>query len=234
MRCPHFARNPREGESLPEDRLFKIRPLIEYFNNKMTQTYYPGKNLSLDESMILWRGILSFRQYIKNKRHKYGIKLYVFTEPDGPILKFAVYTGQLDDHGGKSHDANVVLCLMEDYLDVGHSVYMDNYYNSFDLAVKLLNRNTYCTGTLRVDRKNTPIEVKNKQSKKGETVFQCSFVFGTTPSEKHKIDGQVAKFIFGTNSSFRIVEHPQFTDTLKLLRPGYKPPKRNSYLCYKC
>jgi hypothetical protein len=77
MRCPHFARNPREGESLPEDRLFKIRPLIEYFNNKMTETYYPGKNLSLDESMILWRGRLSFRQYIKNKRHKYGIKLYV-------------------------------------------------------------------------------------------------------------------------------------------------------------
>jgi hypothetical protein len=76
---------------------------------------------------------------------------------------------------------------MEDYLDVGHSVYMDNYYNSFDLAVKLLNRNTYCTGTLRVDRKNTPIEVKNKQSKKGETVFQCSFVFGRTPSENTKL-----------------------------------------------
>jgi hypothetical protein len=110
----------------------------------------------------------------KKKRGGNSIKLYVLTEPDGTILKFAVYTGQLDDHGGKGHAANVVLSLMEDYLDVGHSVYMDNYYNSFDLAVKLLNRNTYCTGTLRVDRKNTPIEVKNKQSKKGETVFQCS------------------------------------------------------------
>jgi hypothetical protein len=130
MRCLHFARNPREGESLPEDRLFKIRPLIEYFNNKMTETYYPGKNLSLDESMILWRGRLSFRQYIKNKRHKYGIKLYVLTEPDGTILKFAVYTRQLDDHGGKSHAANVILSLMKDYLDVGHSIYMDNYYNT--------------------------------------------------------------------------------------------------------
>jgi hypothetical protein len=108
----------------------------------------------------------------KKKRGGNSIKLYVLTEPDGTILKFAVYTGQLDDHGGKGHAANVVLSLMEDYLDVGHSVYMDNYYYSFDLAVKLLNRNTYCTGTLRVDRKNTPIEVKNKQSKKGETVFQ--------------------------------------------------------------
>lgn len=140
----------------------------------MVEVYYPQKNLSLDESMVLWRSRLSFRQYIKNKRHKYGIKLYVLTEPDGTILGFNVYTGQLGDFGGKGHAANVVLHLLDGRLDIGHSVYMDNFYNSYDLAVKLLDRNTYCTGTYRTDRKNTPPEVKGAKLKKGETVAKYS------------------------------------------------------------
>lgn len=147
---------------------------MTYFNEKMANIYYPGKNLCIDESMVLWRGRLLFRQYIKNKRHKYGLKLYMLTEPDGVILKFAVYTGQLDNFGGKGHAANIVLHLMEEHLDVGHSVFMDNYYNSHDLAIKLLNRNTFCTGTLRMDRKNNPVEVKNKKLKTGESVERIS------------------------------------------------------------
>ncbi|KAF2900453.1 hypothetical protein ILUMI_05733, partial [Ignelater luminosus] len=58
MRCLHFAQNPGENDQRPSDRLFKIRPLVDYFNNKMLETYYPDKNLSLDESMMLWRGRL--------------------------------------------------------------------------------------------------------------------------------------------------------------------------------
>lgn len=166
MRCFHFNKNPLPGEPKPADRLFKIRPVVDYFNSKMLQIYYPDKNLSLDESMVLWRGRLVFRQYIKNKRHKYGVKLYLVTEPDGTMIKFAVYTGTLDDYGGKGHAANIVLHLMEEKLDVGHSLYLDNYYNSYDLACKLLSRKTYCTGTLRVDRKQNPVDVKTAKLKK--------------------------------------------------------------------
>lgn len=36
---------------------------------KFTTVYSPGKELSLDEAMLLWRGRLSFRQYLKNNRH---------------------------------------------------------------------------------------------------------------------------------------------------------------------
>lgn len=61
----------------PSDRLFKINSIVEYFNNKMNEVYYPGKNLSIGESMILCRGRLIFRQYIQEKRHKFGIKLYI-------------------------------------------------------------------------------------------------------------------------------------------------------------
>ncbi|KAK5648157.1 hypothetical protein RI129_003049 [Pyrocoelia pectoralis] len=170
LRCLHFSKNPTKNEPKPEDRLFKIRPLIHYFNNKINDTYYPTQNLSIDESMMLYRGRLSFRQYIPNKRHKYGIKFYMLTEPDGLILKFLIYTGNLADAGGKGHAANVVLHLLEGKLDQGHCVFMDNYYNSFTLSRQLLERKTHTTGTLRIDRKYSPKSVKEAKLKKGETV----------------------------------------------------------------
>lgn len=140
LRCLHFNKNFLPGEPKPSDRLYKIRPLVNYFNTKMLEIYYPDKNLSLDESMVLWRGRLMFRQYMKNKKHKYGVKLYLVTGPDSTVLKFCVYTGILDDYGGKGHAANIVLHLTEEKLDVGHAIYLDNYYNSFDLACQLLSR----------------------------------------------------------------------------------------------
>ncbi|KAJ8965243.1 hypothetical protein NQ314_004255 [Rhamnusium bicolor] len=77
LRCLHFSENPAVGEAPPYDRLYKIRPLLDHFHKKIKDIYYPSKNLSLDESMLLWRGRLLFKQYIKNKKHKFGIKIYI-------------------------------------------------------------------------------------------------------------------------------------------------------------
>lgn len=93
MRCFHFAPSIDANQDQPQDRLYKIRPLINYFNNKINYIYYPNKELSLDETMVLWKGRLKFRQYIQNKRHKYGVKLCMLTESQGLILKFAIDTG---------------------------------------------------------------------------------------------------------------------------------------------
>lgn len=173
MRCLHFAENVPEGN--PVDRLHKINPLLNFFNEKMAAIYYPQKELSLDESMILWKGRLIFRQYIKNKKHRYGVKLYMLTEPGGIILKTRIYTGAMDDNiGGKGHTTKVVLDLLQNYLDSGHSVYLDNFYNSFELSKSLTYRNTHCTGTLNVKRKNNPNVVVSKKLKKGETTAQYS------------------------------------------------------------
>lgn len=172
MRCLHFTENAPAGTAT--DRLHKIKSVLKFFNKKMADLYYPQRELSLDESMVLWKGRLVFRQYIQNKKHKYGIKLYMLTEPCGVILKVLVYTGTMDNLGGKGHTTKVVLELMQNYLDSGHSLYLDNYYNSFDLANKLTDRKTHSTGTLNSKRKNNPKAVIDKKLKKGETVAAYS------------------------------------------------------------
>lgn len=166
LRCIHFSDNKRQSD----DRLKKVNILLDWFNNQMLRLYYPGKDLSLDEGMILWRGRLIFRQYIKGKRHRYGVKLYSLCEPDGLVLAFTIYSGKGGPLSGKGHAEKVVKLLMRGKLDVGHSLYMDNFYNSFPLASELLKRDTYCTGTIRIDRKHLPVDVKNAKLKKGETI----------------------------------------------------------------
>ncbi|XP_011146244.2 piggyBac transposable element-derived protein 4-like isoform X2 [Harpegnathos saltator] len=168
LRCLHFV-----DEQNNADRMNKCKLIIDNFNNIMESIYYPGKNLSLDESMILWRGRLIFRQYIKGKRHKYGIKLYVLAEPNGTILKVHVFASTLDETAGKGHAEKIVEKLLEGKLYAGHAIFMDNFYNSYSLAVKLLEQNTYCTGTLNKKRKENPPSIITEKLKKGENISQC-------------------------------------------------------------
>lgn len=156
-------------------QLGKLLPLVNFFNNRMQVIYYPDKQLSLDESMVLWRGRLKFRQYIKGKRHKFGVKLYVLCEPNGLTLKIIVYSGSADaELSGSQHTEKVVISLLREKLGVGHSIFMDNFYNSVKLTKELLDNKTYVTGTMRANRKGNPPEVLSKKLKKGELVMQFS------------------------------------------------------------
>lgn len=65
FRALHFSHNPKEGELAPLNILHKIQPLINYFNSKMEDIYELSKNLSIDESMVLWKGRLIFIIYKK-------------------------------------------------------------------------------------------------------------------------------------------------------------------------
>ncbi|XP_064598479.1 piggyBac transposable element-derived protein 4-like [Liolophura sinensis] len=164
LRFWHFSENS-------EDRLIKIRPLLDYFDKTMSEVYYPKRDLCMDESMVLWRGRLLFRQYIKNKRHKYGVKLYELCESDGMVLKILIYSGtrtNVDDDLQLGQSAAVVLHLMSDFLDKGHVLYTDNYYNLVDLTKALTDRSTYLCETLRFDRKENPKDDVQTKLEKGE------------------------------------------------------------------
>ncbi|KAG5865023.1 hypothetical protein JTB14_030055 [Gonioctena quinquepunctata] len=168
LRCLHFA--PIEtGADRPVDRLWKIRPLLDYFNDKMKEVYYPGKELCIDEPMALWRGRLVSKQYIQNEFNRYSIKMYTLTEPNGLALKFAIYTGQLENLEAEGHVNEVVFDLMDEKLGNGHSLYTDEYYNSYDLSMTLLENFTYITGILHSDRKSKPQIVTCGKLKNGET-----------------------------------------------------------------
>ncbi|XP_036319946.1 piggyBac transposable element-derived protein 4-like [Rhagoletis pomonella] len=143
------------AESGDETKLRKIQPLLNLFLQSFQSALYPGEYLSLDESLLLFRGRLQFRQYIKSKKAQYGIKLYELTTSDGYVLNIEIYQGAEDDKQ-KSKVGNIVHRLMAPYLNKGHHLIMDNFYNSVELSKDLLSYKTHVTGTLRVNRKGNP------------------------------------------------------------------------------
>lgn len=48
----------------------------------------------------------------------------------------------------------------------------------------------------------------------------------TYVEDAKKLDNHIARFIYGTNSSFVAVQHPEFCKLIHMLRPGYTPPTR--------
>lgn len=52
------------------------------------------------------------------------------------------------------------------------------------------------------------------------------FTISTSQEDKKKIDLQLSRYMFATNTPFNHVEHPQFLKLMEILRPGYKPPNR--------
>jgi len=65
------------GPTSPNDRMFKLRTIHNKITDCFMEVRSPGREVSIDEELMLWRGRLIFRQYIPCKSHKYGIKLYM-------------------------------------------------------------------------------------------------------------------------------------------------------------
>lgn len=110
----------------------------------MANIYYTSE-LSIDVEMGF---VVLFHPYIKGKYHLYGVKLYSVNKPQGLIVSLLVYVGADDNLSGKSHSLRVVLNPKEGMLNCGHSLWMKNVYDSFNLATKLFKK-TYWFETLR-------------------------------------------------------------------------------------
>lgn len=57
-------------ELYKNDRLKKIKHILATLMKKCRNAYFPNEQLSLDESLLLHRGRLNFKTYIKGKKSK--------------------------------------------------------------------------------------------------------------------------------------------------------------------
>jgi len=71
--------------------------------------------------------------------------------------------------------AAVVLELLEPSFGCGHTLWIDKFFSSPELARKLkIKHSTDCVGTLKLNRKNVPKEVKDMKLEKGEIIARHS------------------------------------------------------------
>ena len=170
--------NDSEKQTKPDqpghDKLYKVRPLLDIILKNFKDNYTPTQNLSVDESMISFKGRLSFIQYMPKKPHKWGMKAWVLADSlNGYTWGWKLYTGKeegSDPKPGLSH--RVVLELVDDnrLQHKGYCVYMDNFYTSHALFRDLESRGIGACGTVRLNRKGISEAFRTARVAKGEPI----------------------------------------------------------------
>ena len=181
LRFLHFADNSQFDPNDPErDRLYKVRPLVDHLVSKFKSTYIPEKEISVDEELLLWKGRLVFKQYIPLKRARFRIKMFSLCENSGYLWNSYVYLGKEPDrHATDRQLVNrlglsgaVIPRLMENLLDKGYHVYVDNWYTSEALFTYLSEHDTAACGTARKNRLKLPATFTTPNLPKGEHRFR--------------------------------------------------------------
>ena len=134
------------------DRSYKIKPVLQGLKQKFRRVFVPYQNLCIDESLILHKGRLSFKQYIPSKRSRFGIKLFSWHDcRTGYVLDFVIYMGsatEIHHRKGLGISGSIVMTLMQSYLQKGHNLFMNSWYSSPILFGRIaceLNRSLwYC------------------------------------------------------------------------------------------
>ena len=72
----------------------KIQPFLDRLCTAFNAAHTPDRQVAIDESVISFKGRVSFRQYLKGKPHPWVMKAYVLSESKSRYLQgVCVYYG---------------------------------------------------------------------------------------------------------------------------------------------
>src|SRR5690348_7601194 len=94
LKIYHFSNN--EKKHADQDRLFKLKSLLNLLQARFKLVNIPGSIITINETMVPWKGRLLFKQYIPGKSHKYDVKIYNVTSTNGYTWNFTVNTNKQD------------------------------------------------------------------------------------------------------------------------------------------
>jgi hypothetical protein len=167
--------DPEKDPHNKQDREYKVRELFDHFISACRANYWPDMSIALDEAVKKFKGRCSFKQYIKNKPVKWGIKIFcVCCSLTSYLWNAYFYVGKSrsadDEHEDVSVTHQTVIKLLTPLKGKNHHVYMDNYYTGIPLFKELQSMDIYATGTVRTNRKG--LDPKVTMRKQEETFLK--------------------------------------------------------------
>lgn len=162
-----------------DDKLFKIRPLMNILNSKFMQWGIFETELSIDEAMIKYFGHHPAKQFIRGKPVRFGYKDWMLCSSSGYCFAFDTYCGKNNNKYSTTETlgAKVVLSLLEKLeFPEKHVVYFDNYFTTLELMKLLREKKIRATGTIRENRlKKCPIGDHKIMKKASRGYFDFRF-----------------------------------------------------------
>jgi len=150
------------------DPLYKVRQFLAQVYLTF-RTYYGFSNLlCLDECMIKFDGRLYFKQYIKSKPIKWGIKGFLICNSENAYCyKIQIYCVKVTEKVEEtlSRSENIVLTFLETIQVENMTLFIDNYYMGPGLLLHLRKKGVRCIGTIKKNRVHSDKKLLDKLEK---------------------------------------------------------------------
>ena len=168
----HFDDYETRSKRKSMDKFTHIREIFEHVVSNFQKNYTPTEHLCIDEQLLSFRGNCPFKQYMKSKPAKYGIKTWALVDA------VSLYTYNLETYLGKPSSVrytvsnkpeDVVLRLVEPIEETGRNITADNWFTSIPLVKKLADKGLSFVGTIRKNKRELPLEFKPHRKREVES-----------------------------------------------------------------
>lgn len=156
--CLLFDDKRTRPARLETDRLAAFSYVWKLFINNCLKVYKPGESVTVDEQLVPFRGRCGFVQYMPQKPHKYGIKIFWSCDAENHFAHNAeIYSGRKPNQPPETGLAlKIVHKLLEPFYGSGRNVTVDNFFTSIPLAEQLLLKDLTLVGTLKKNKPEVP------------------------------------------------------------------------------
>lgn len=163
--CLRFDDKNTREERRKVDRLAPIRELFDDVVNKSAEFYNSTDCCTIDEQLLAFKGRCPFRMYIPNKPDKYGIKIVLLCDSKTFYMMNAeVYLGKKSTPRSQPVADYYLQSLTSPIHGTNRNITCDNWFTSIPSATTLLEKNITLIGTLRQNKKEIHLEMKDKYS----------------------------------------------------------------------
>ena len=172
-----------------EGKLAPIKEIFDLFMESCNVNYEIGKNVTIDEAIVPFRGRCSFKVFMPQKPNKHGIKIWSLCDSLNAYLSNAqIYCGKTSSTPERGQAQRVVNDLVEGIKGSWRNVTADNFFTSVGLCKELLQKNLTLLGTLRKNKSEIP---PSFQASKERELYSTRF--GFSKNERMVISSYVPK-----------------------------------------
>ena len=161
----HLANNDELGSS----KTAKVDAIYNELLKNCQQFGIFHTKLSIDESMVPYRGKYPIKQFIRNKPVRFGYKIWFMCGSDGYPYNFQIYKGRDSDSkreplGSKVVEEMISFIKPEDADK--YVLHFDNFFSSYQLFDNLAHRDIRAIGTVRRNRTmKCPLAIQKKDER---------------------------------------------------------------------
>lgn len=132
-----------------------VSDLFTHLNTTFPRYFTSGRVLVIDEAMVAYTGRSAYKQYMQNKPHPYGFKVYILAS-DKYIRRIKLHVGRSVPTYVKQSVHDLCVELIQGYENANFVLFCDSWFSSPQLMHTLAQKNIAMVGSVRLNRVGMP------------------------------------------------------------------------------